>query len=164
MWKTRFEMSTNINHNSIRQRNLLSSSSIKHHYPSNSTPSVPRVRENSPKTTVRSSSSSVPHLECVFEEEIDEDNQCSNVIDIELKNLQTKSPRQSNSSNKYQTVLPTIIESNDSEMFPDNEQSNSIVNWKINQTKELTLDQRIKEILQRKTKVREIMLALATSS
>ena len=167
MWKTRFEMSTNINYKFIRQRNLLSSSSssIKIHYSSCLTSTVPRVKENSPTSSLMRSSSSAPNLECVFEEETDEDNQCSDSIDIEQQNPQIKTSRSSNSSNKYQTVLPTIIESNDSETSLDNDQQqqqNSIVHCQLKTN--FLFEQQIQDLLQCNAKVREIMLAFATST
>ena len=180
MWKTRFEVSTNHNHDLTRHRNLLSSSSIIHHYYSGPSPTVPRVRENSPSAIVRPSppSSSIPNLESLLEEE-DEDIPSSNLIHNEQTNLVSITLPKQNLSTKRQIVLPTILESNDHEnefnqysFVATNTNYNQMIQVDIekkeqrlnkpNQKMEFTLDKRIKEILQQKNKVREVRLFFAS--
>jgi hypothetical protein len=99
-----------------RHRNLSSSSKIIHHHYSRPSPTVPRVREDSPSAVVRPSPpSSMPNLEILIEE--DEDIPCT----ILTNNEQLNSTLRKQSS--YQIVLPTIIESNDHEQMIDNEQN-----------------------------------------
>ena len=102
MWKTRFEMSTKNNSNFERHRTLLSSSSQL-------TPTVPRVREDSPSAIQRpssSSSSSIPNLESLIEEE-EIDHPSSKFITKTL--LSKQNAYQSMSKHRFN--LPTIIES-----------------------------------------------------
>ncbi len=180
MWKTRFEVRTSHNNGFTR-----------HRYYSRPSPTVPRVREDSPSAIVRPSPpSSISNLEILPEE--DEDIP---FINNEQPNLTSLNIRKQNSYQnlpKYQFVLPTIVESHDHEILIDNEsyddkckQDNSIVatntnynnqienidferTLKNNEMMEFTLDKRINELLQQKksqrqNKVREIMLLFATS-
>lgn len=200
MWKTRFEVSTSHSNGLTSHRNLSSSSRIIHHYYSRPSPTVPRVREDSPSAIVRPSPpTSISNLEILTEEE-DEDIPCTNSPDNEQPNFLIRKQNSYQTINKYQIVLPTIIETNDHEIINDNEQNNKydiklkrqdsfvatntnynqvidndnqikeeILNTnKNNQRIEFTLNQRINELLQQKTrrqnKVREIMFVFATST
>src|SRR5271155_4850793 len=115
MWKTRFEVSTNNNNGLTRRRNLSSSSSstIIHHYCSGPSPTVPRVREDSPSAIVRPSPpSSIPNLEILPEEE-EEDipyNEQPSLISLTIRKQNS-----SQSLPKHQFVLPTIVELHDHE-------------------------------------------------
>jgi len=103
-------VSTNNGNALTRHRTLTSSS--------RTLPTVPRVREDSPSAIVRPSPpSSISNLEILTEE--DEDIQYSNPTNHE----QPTSLRKQNSyekTDKYQTVLPTIIESNDYDVISEN--------------------------------------------
>ncbi|CAF0827836.1 unnamed protein product [Adineta ricciae] len=92
-------MSTKNNSNFDRHRTLLSS-------PSQLSPTVPRVREDSPSAIQRPSSSSIPNLESLIEEE-EIDHPCSKFV------TKTLLPKQSTYQpmNKHRFNLPTIIES-----------------------------------------------------
>jgi len=112
-------MNTSRSNSLTRHRNLSSTSRIIHHHYSRSSPTVPRVREDSPSAVVRSSPpSSMPNLEILIEE--DEDIPST----ILKNNEQFNSTLRKQSS--YQIVLPTIIESNDHEIMIENEQNESI--------------------------------------
>ena len=63
MWKTQFEVSTSNGNGLSRHRTISSSSTLIHQYYSQSSPTVPRVREDSPSAIVRPSPlSSIPDL------------------------------------------------------------------------------------------------------
>jgi hypothetical protein len=117
MWKTRFEISTSKNNDWTRHRTLSPSSTLIHHYYSRPSPTVPRVREDSPSAIVRPSPpSSMPNLEILTEE--DEDIPYSNVTNNEQPSLLSLTLRKQ-TINKRQMVLPTIVESNDHELMID---------------------------------------------
>jgi hypothetical protein len=158
------------------------SQSVHNSY-SGSSPTVPRVREDSPSAIFRPiPSSSIPNLEILREEE-EEDNIPSNE-QSSLTSLIFPKPNSYQSLPKYHFVLPTIDESHDHESSDDKaKQENSLVatntNYNQNLDKErtdmnnpmmeFTLNKRINELLkqrksQRQNKVREIMLLFATST
>ncbi|CAF1114899.1 unnamed protein product [Adineta steineri] len=171
-------MSTNNSNNIIRHRTLSSpSTTIIHDYNSQSLPTVPRVRDNSPNALTRVlQSSSIPDLEILTEE--DEDiipmNEQPNLISLTL-----------HKQNSYQTntkhqklVLPTILESHDHETMMDNttelKSQDSFVatntNYNQNEQKFHTnknnemIELTINKLLQQKTqrKVREFKFVLPT--
>jgi hypothetical protein len=123
MWKTRFEVSTGNSTGLSRHRTLSSPSTIlHHHYYSRPSPTVPRVREDSPSAIVRPSPpSSIPNLEILTEEE-NEDIPCSTGTNNEQPSLILITLPKRNSYqaiNRHQIVLPTIVESNDHEVMID---------------------------------------------
>ncbi|CAF3952991.1 unnamed protein product [Rotaria sordida] len=131
MWKTRFEVNNSNGNNLIRHRNLSSSSTIKHNYCTWSSSTIARTRDDSPHAVIRpySSSSSIPNLEILTEE--DEDISCSNLSNNNRTNSLSIKLRKQNSYqtvNRHQIVLPTIVESNDHEVMIDSLSETNDVN------------------------------------
>lgn len=122
MWKTRFEVNTNIGHDLTRHRALSCSTEAMHYYNSWSLPTVTRTREDSPNANNRPSPSlSIANLGILSEE--DEDIACTNIINDHQTSFKSAAIRRKSSYqiiNRYQTQLPTIIESNDHESINDN--------------------------------------------
>jgi hypothetical protein len=178
MWKTRFEVSSSHRNHSL------------HHYYSGLSPTVPRVREDSPSAIVRPSPpSSTPNLEILPEEEEEDEEDIPYNEQTSLTSLTIRKQNSYQNLSKNQFVLPTILESHDHESYDEKpKQENSLVatNTNYNQVKKLdskkpertlnsneimefTLDKRINQLLQQRksqgqNKVREIMLLFATST
>lgn len=168
MWKTRFEVSTSHSNGLTRYRSS-SSSKIVHHYYSRPLPTVPRVRDDSPSAINRPSPpTSISNLDILIEE--DEDILPTNLINNEQTNLLLSKQNSSqilNNNNKYQIVLPTILELNDHEhnqsidekyniqlkqkkqdsFIPTNTNNNHILNCD-NQRKEEKLNTKNKQIIE----------------
>ncbi|CAF2725493.1 unnamed protein product [Rotaria sp. Silwood2] len=136
MWKTRFEVNTSNGNNLTRHRNLSSSSTIMHHYCSWPTSTKVRIRDDSPSVVIRPyQSSSIPNLEILTEE--DEDISCSNLVNNDrTSSISIKLRKQSSHQtvNKNQSVLPTIVESNDHEVMIDSLSNTSDVNVTISES------------------------------
>ncbi|CAF4944301.1 unnamed protein product [Rotaria sp. Silwood1] len=130
MWKTRFEVNTSNDNNLTHHRNLLSSSTITNHYYSWPSSTIARIRDDSLNRVIRPyPSSSIPNLEILTEE--DEDIPCSNLLNNDRTQSVSISLRKRNS---YQSVLPTIIESNDHEVMIGSLSNTNVVNVTISES------------------------------
>ncbi|CAF3355487.1 unnamed protein product [Rotaria sp. Silwood1] len=130
MWKTRFEVNTSNDNNLTYHRNLLSSSTITNHYCSWPSSTIARIRDDSLNRVIRPyPSSSIPNLEILTEE--DEDIPCSNLLNNDRTQSVSINLRKRNS---YQSVLPTIIESNDHEVIIGSLSNTNVVNVTISES------------------------------
>lgn len=108
MWKTRFEVNTPTS----EQKPLRS---VSRSYSSQTTPTVPRMREDSPSALVRPSPpSSTPNLPILTEDDAEDTEQLPVISLVRPKyNNNNSYPTMS----KHSVVLPTIIESHDQELL-----------------------------------------------
>ena len=159
MWKTRFEVNTPSEQKPLR--------SVSRSYSSQTTPTVPRVREDSPSALVRPSPpSSTPNLSILTEED-DEDNEQLPPISLVLPKYNNNNSYQAMS--KHAVLLPTIIESHDQELLPDVPTNSNTQQTNIERpSRAVPIDKRIPDIRHkssaREERVGGIWLGFAATS